>query len=169
MDKKEIVQKLYTLFQSRVYSGSRIEKIKDTSLNKFLSSLDKKYGYGSVGVNFLLDYFSFQYNYWSQLDPERNPNSSWIIGNKAIKRWFDKPDNYSYFSGLLRRKYRISIDHVIEHHSGSNQNTDLDDTFRKRCSDPNYQLLHCSILGLSYSFRSSTCITCSHRKKCKES
>ena len=105
-DHESITYYLYQVFYRKLYGNEKylfIPSVKQQKLiENFIITIDKKYHLESVGLNFLISYFIFQFSYNSKLKVVEKAHwsnriqLSWIIGDKAFKRWLDRDTKFDW-------------------------------------------------------------------------
>src|ERR1035437_1933815 len=65
-------------------------------INKFTDSLKKSSKQNQLGEGYLKDYFEFNLNYWYRIErglvKGKEIQISWVIGARALSRWFKRTD-----------------------------------------------------------------------------
>ena len=94
----------------------------NTSLYNFSNFLKEKNNQ-YLTIDWLFDYFNFQFTYWSFIKESKNKNGDynflimlhWVLGKKALKRYLNKTskDTYFYHSNFYP-KYNINKNDLIE-------------------------------------------------------
>lgn len=177
--KQEIIESTTFLFEYFFKKMTGWQKYKFSpsdnqkkQIESFIKLLHKKYSLFSVGPDFLIDYFTFQFNYWSQLDTrfDNKVMFNWVVGKKAIERWDDKHKSWSYFlTDFIKDK---GIDREVLFNKIAKK-TDISlmetsEVERRRFYNTDRGLLHCIETTPLYNSRSKLCILCKHKNDCKQ-
>lgn len=107
--KFEIIRNYYIFLLGKfVFSGFII--LEDKTIETFLTKLKNQ----GVDINlierdYFWNYIVYQIKYWVEKKTRFNGKIyvSWVFGDKAIKRWLSKNENYLYFSEQFLREYDI--------------------------------------------------------------
>jgi len=171
---------LYELFYRRLYNNeSYIYSASESAhkqIDKFLLTLDKKYTLESIGDQFIVTYFTFQFAYWSELDISAYSGRvvmAYIIGPKAFKRWLDRNTDFDYtFTSTLIEKTKVPrgealnlIKEVREERHDLLKHEELE---KARFTNTERQLTHCLENTTLYSSRSVHCLSCKEKTTCKD-
>lgn len=165
IDKKELIVLIYEHYHTQAFgSYYRVDLEKNKSLiDNFFLSL-KEYGYiYSVGEYFLNKYIRFQIDYWINKDTTRSNSLSWVLGSKAIKRFFDVEDWES-------KEYWISknTSHIRDYVSKKNEEQhNHEEYFKKQYHNTEKGFLNC-IENTSLYSKTALCITCNYKAGCKK-
>lgn len=178
MQKK--VWALYELFYRKLYNQELYIYSPSESAyrqtDNFLKLLDKKYTLESIGDNFLVTYFIFQFAYWSELDISaytKNIVISYIIGPKAFQRWTGRDPEFDYTIDLFQaKKTKVTKREALSLITGvSEQRQDKlkhEDRERSRFANTDRQLNHCIENTTLFNPRSKHCLACKEKITCKE-
>lgn len=98
---EQTVGKIYQKIYRRACDAPmyKVEGSKDTAtIQSFLKLIDKKYSLASIGNQFIYDYITFQFNYWTQKDTRfgKSVPIGWVFGAKAFKRWLERPNHWKH-------------------------------------------------------------------------
>lgn len=177
-----MIVQLYTIFYSKIYKNDKYvfvpsEKA-EKQIYKFIEFLKSKYGLESIGVNFLITYFVFQFGYWLKLELEEKSNFSdriqlpFIIGNKAIERWQNRNVNFDWtlYQSNFVQQYKISTSQIKDlfKHDQVNITNLAEEKEKKKFFNADKGLLHCIDRTTLFNNRSAICITCKNKDVCKQ-
>ena len=175
MNKEKAIAHLFNYYYDKFYGLQYDLSLKKENhiivIDKFFNTLYKQYGEAAIGMNFLIDYFSFTWSYWSDKKTKRRITLSWIIGKKAIERWFNREKHYQYhYQVKLLNPYGFDMNHLIwevfpdDTDSGGLNPTEEND--KKRFNGEG-QLASCLQFTTLYNHRSTICILCPCKVLCK--
>jgi len=171
---------LYELFYRKLYSQESYEYIPSKSAEKqirnFIKLLDKNYTIESIGDNFLVTYFIFQFAYWSELDISaynKNIVISYIIGPKAFNRWYSRDTEFDYCINSIKvKKAKVTRGEAINVIKDSNyirrDNLRHEEFEKTRFIGTSRQLVNCIENTTLYNPRSVACLSCKEKTTCKE-
>jgi hypothetical protein len=175
MDYHDTVSKIFDYFNYKRYKNANYKL--DLSRNKqhkqvdnFIQLFSKHYPLPSIGINLLVDYFSFAFEYWSNKETKRNVSLGWIIGKKTFQRWLEHSDHSAYFNRKFFLEYDINIDQLKQDLFASETVLpDLDhvEELEKQRHDGVARFYHCVQYTTLYNHRSGICLLCSQRTDCK--
>jgi len=177
---KDTIRETYLFFINRISKHQQVVKfsvLEEKSIENFLVFLKKKNLIGSIGANWLFDFFSFQFNYWEgknyqQVGRSKILRITWIIGEKAYLRWENRKDNYKYFvRKYFLQKYKISFSE-FRIFLGDAKEKEFD-FFREEYIKKTYLntlegFLYCLDNTTLYTNKSKTCLKCLYNKRCLE-
>ena len=144
-------------------------------INNFIYSINKIYNKNSIGIEFLFNYFAYQFSYWFNKDTDfgKNVYLSWIIGENALKRWLLIPDSEKqreiYFASQFCIKKNILKDDIVQIITYDDVNSKVnifDEIERKRFLNQFNGLLNCVHFTNLYNENSNSCNKCNVKKKC---
>ena len=176
---KKIVT-LYELFYRGLYKQEGYIYSPSESAHKqienFIKLLDKAYTIESIGNDFLITYFTFQFAYWSELNIDSYNKSvviSYIIGPKAFQRWRDRDAEYDFtiFTTLIKKTglTKGEVLKAIEVFSDvRSDNLKHEEAEKKRFEGTDRQFLHCIENTTLIHPRSLCCIVCKDKADCKK-
>lgn len=179
MDHYSVIHYVYQLFYSRVYGNSsyvfkpteRMEKM----ILKFLSMVDNKYKLETIGVNFIVSYFTFQFNYWDGLELNnysKRIDLSFIIGEKAFDRWVNRNQNFDWTisESKFLKKNKISISQIKNFFKESDYNVvnKFEEIEKKRFFATDKGFLNCIEKTTLYNNKSGLCLSCNFKDDCKK-
>lgn len=174
MDLHKKVPVLFDYFYRKIYktAGFKLDVSGRNGkyVDSFVQLLSKQYRIESIGINFLVDYFAFAFEYWSNKKTKRHITLGWIIGKKTFQRWLVKSDNYKYFVNKFLQDYDVILSVLM---------TDLIDEELIRGLDPAEEkeklrftgaarLYNCWHYTTLYNHRSGTCMICPLKIDCKK-
>lgn len=148
-------------------------KEKDQNLiEKFLSILSATYVIEGLGLDFFSDYFQFQLRYWDGKKTRFGEGVimlSWIIGDKAIKRWEKAKDehirwqNHLYIqnSGVRSHQKDIKVDNSFL----INFN-EIEERDKKMFLNTKKGLTWCLLNTTLFNHKSPTCLLCESQMQC---
>lgn len=138
------------------------------SIDNFIKLLNEKYGEESIGINFLVSYFEFQFEYWMDKATQRRISLNWIIGKKAFQRWIDIDDDElsNYFAcknvGNVFVKYKEKHTLAIDY----NTETSFEKKEKLKYYNTEEGFINC-IRTTTLFCKSITCFQCRFKKDCK--
>lgn len=172
------IERLYEHFYRKIYSNPNYIYLPSDRGEKYISSfielLDKKYKIQSIGREFLIKYFLFQFNYWYELDINsfnKRVNIQYIIGKKAFKRWIDRDVSYdwSILQSFVIPTLNIQsiplpklYEKVYERLSKS------EEVEKKRWINTTRGFLNCIENTTLYKKNSGECLVCKFKVECKK-
>lgn len=175
----KVVLSFYEYFNKRRYLEKKKfiptkTNIKD--VNTFLEIIDSEYSLHSVGLNFLYEYFIFQYQYWDNVSIESKFNDkialNYIIGKKAFERWKtrDKEFDWTIEKNKIEEKYGIVKSYLIEEKEIEEQQPkfSLEKEVRKKYLNTDKGLAMCIEYTTLYDPKDLSCLRCKYQKDCKE-
>jgi len=180
MSRELIVKQLFEHFYNKVYKGSSFVVDLDKQqarklISNFLALLYKQVVPEAVGINLLIDYYTFAFEQYVGKNLKRNISLNWIIGKKMVTRWFDRQDSWRYYSDNFLREYQINTDELrsllIEQHqpeSSSLQIFQSEELEKKRYPDAHGRLFNCATYTTMFNHRSAICTRCGQRDACKQ-
>lgn len=174
--KKESIVKGYTYFFNKIinshYSNLDLKRPREDKLiENFLKRANQRYRY-SIGVNWLFDYLSFQFEYWQGLETHRNVSPTWIFGKKAFERFENRKDSYQYFyeKNILEPYFISKIDFVnlfSEDEEPNAKTNKVEEIEKERFLNTQRGFIHCIQNTTMYNHYSSNCIKCVFKSDCK--
>lgn len=182
IDHNSVIYYLYQLFYRRFYGNEKYifnpSQNMQSHISKFIELIDKKYQLDSIGLNFLITYFIFQFEYWSKLDIKERTDWSdriqlnWIIGEKAFDRWIkrDSAFDYQLYISDFCLKYKIRRSEIKDFFK------EEDDTFlnkaeeieKARFHNEEKGLVNCLTSTTLFYHRSPLCVSCKEKIDCKK-
>lgn len=177
---KQIIIDLYSFFYKRMYKGTSYDFDKESELhNKQIDSFLQALQEDKViaGPNWLIDYFSFQWNYWidASTKTKKKVMLSWIIGQKALDRWNNKHESYQYYyKRNLYYIFEITTEDVRRSITIGIQNqqpdpiSEAEESEKLVYQDGIERLVHCMEFTTLFHPQSPICDKCQQQDSCKE-
>ena len=152
-------------FLYKLYNQGNVV-IEDKLIDRFLKELSKFVSVEALNEDFIWNYFSFQFAYWETKKTRftRKIYHSWVLGPKAIERWFSRPKSSDYH--VQQFLDRCELKRPVKFYR-----VDLRSRFeeiRKRDLNTPQGFLNC-FLDSCYSESSETCKRCDYVRECKGS
>ena len=174
MDYHKLVQKLFDYFYYKVHK-KHFKLDLDLNnhrklINNFVKLLAQHYQLPSIDVNFLILYFSFTWEYYSNKHLKRNVSLNWIIGKKTFKRWLDRKDSATYYNNKFLKEYEINLNQLKQDlHEDQSEAIGLDpaEELEKKRFTGDAILFNCLLVTTLYNHKSLICLQCEHKKMCK--
>lgn len=169
------VIKYYQYFYSKRYANKKYKFVPSEKslklISTFLNLISKKHLLVTLGDQFLWNYFVFQFKYWSELDIKsfsEKIQPSYIIGKKAVERWFLRDIEYDY---LFQRcdfieTYGLSKNDVIQQEKHAYKGDHEINIKTKFHNTPNGFDL-CLTMTTLYNHKHICCMSCNYRSDCK--
>jgi hypothetical protein len=137
--------------------------------------LSVQYGPEVVGINYLIDYFSFGFHYFDSKHLKRNISLNWIAGKKLLKRFIERKDGEDYYTKEWLRENSINLDELraalVKEEQSEKINylstNPIEEANKSRLPDTEARLYSCATLTTLYNHRSPVCVTCLQKKSCK--
>ena len=174
MDYHRAVKILFDYFISKIYrtpNTLQLTPVNKKAIDNFVKRLSKTYPIDSIGFNYLLLYFSWNFNYWNERKTKRNPVIGWIVGPASFKRFVNRNTDGDFYIGHhLLREFSISLDDL--HARLIDNDVELSDSIHpieekeKIRVDESARLYNCLMHTTLYNRRSTICMVCRHRKPC---
>lgn len=176
MDYHKLVQKLFDFFYKKVYKNPNYKLDLELSnhrkvIDSFVKLLSQYYQLPSIDVNFLIAYFVFSFEYWSNKKIKRNVSLNWIVGKKTFQRWLEKRDSSSYYNSKFLKEYDISLDQLKQDlHEEESEAKGLDpaEELEKQRFTGEAIMFNCLLTTTLYNHRSIICLRCEHKVTCKK-
>lgn len=152
--------------------GFNLSKTKKSLLDKWLLGVKDFYGerFVSLGDNFLWEYLMFQTNRY--IDSEVQMETfSWIFGNKAMTRWFERSEHWRWGTsqGFGTGRFNIYESDFYEYINEIKVPTAkkaLEDHYEEIRAKQN--LSFCVLRTPLYNVLSISCIRCPWKEDCKK-
>ena len=180
-DHYSIVHYLYQLFYQKMYGNDDYvfnpseQALKQ--INKFLVLLNERYKLETIGVNFLITYFVFQFDYWNKCEIKEKTNWSnriqltGIIGDKAFVRWNTRDINFDWtmYQSEFLRKYKIITREIKDFFKEEKTliTNIAEELEKKRFYQTDRGFLNCIQTTTLYNHHSKLCILCKSKVDCK--
>lgn len=147
----------------------------DKMIDNFIASLYKEYSERSIGKRFVIDYFAYQYLRWFEKNDTRFGKTvmlSWLIGPKAFERFKNRSEGWSFrVRQKILKPYKISVETIFPPETKAHDTLGLHESeefIKERFRLDENRLGHCVEHTTLYNKKSKWCITCKHKKDCKE-
>lgn len=174
----EIIKELYEYFYFKtLYKPYTLDLLRERNskfVTNFLINLDKFVSLETVGVNLLIDYFSYSFAYYSSLDTQRDISLNWIIGKKMIKRFFgEKTGGWDYHVDNFLREHQISKDEirsklVVQEEKSYLKVHPSEESEKSRVPDTEARIYNCLNYTTLFNHRSIICLTCHQKIFCRQ-
>jgi len=170
----EQVKRLYDYFFNKVYR-SHVDLNLTSELNRkmidnFAKVVGAQLNLPNVGINYLVEYFTFQFKYWSDKTTARRLTLNWVIGRKALRRWRDHHPEVRYYVRRFVKEHGLDLDALRRELAPEPEPTVLsaaEEVEKVRFAGP-ARLYHCTQTTTLYHHRSLTCLGCDQRVACKK-
>jgi len=174
MDLHLLTERLYNHFYSRFYKKQfkldlNLQK-QSLLIDNFIGLLARHYQLESISVNFLINYFAWSFNRRFGQVTKRDISLSWIIGKSTFKKWLEKKDEESYYSGQFLATIGINVDELkkeILETGISNGELNIAEENEKKRFEDEVRLFHCLQFTTLYNHKSLTCLKCINKTHCK--
>lgn len=174
IDYHKTVPKLFDAFYNKFYKTNfRLDlsiNNQKKQVDNFIKLLGQHYQVDTLGINFLVEYFSFAFCYWKDKNVKRKIALNWIIGKKIFSKWLVRDQYSSYFYQKFLHEYSINIDDLKQQLFEDIQidnNLDPAEEIEKDRFKDEARLYHCIINTNLYNHKSSICMSCSNKVTCK--
>ncbi len=175
MDYHKLVQKLFDYFYYKIHKNhykldldlNNHKKI----IDNFVKLLAQHYQLPSIDTNFLILYFTFAWEYYSNKHLKRNVSLNWIVGKKTFQRWLEKRDSTTYYNNKFLKEYGINIDQLKQDlHEDQSEAIGLDpvEELEKKRFTGEAVLFNCLLHTTLYNHKSLICLQCPYKKDCKD-
>jgi hypothetical protein len=174
------IKRLYEFFSSSLYK-KHLYVFNETDTSRkhtetFLKLLDKKYSLQCIGQDFLINYFFFQFNYWSKLEIQsfnKKVNLSFVIGKKALDRYILRDVSFDlHIRNHFCKEFKIKVSEIkntlSDCYGSTNYKNTSEEIERKRYYATYEGFLNCIRMTTLYNPKSLSCITCKFKKDCLE-
>lgn len=168
------IYKLYEFFYKKVIHFEDFKfnpSKKDIScLHNFFEEIDKRIGTSSLGKKWYFDFVAYQFQFYSQIKYSRSQGRvyfNFIFGKKAIERFFNKRDSWSYYLQLFFNKYDISFEQVSKVYYKRNLiDSSYEDRVR-RSVEGEERFSNCIMNTTLFNQFSEVCKSCNINQECK--
>lgn len=135
----------------------------------FIQILQKQYSLSSIGPNFLFQYFTFQFQYYSTLKMRWGKwiMLPWIIGEKAFKRWEKKKENWWYWCEKFLQEKNVKFDEIVHREINGVTLNQWEELEKGKYFNTDKGLVNCLNHTTLYNSHSLFCMRCQFRRKCK--
>jgi len=190
MEFEDLIIKAYIVFTKAFYKLDVFEYTPDAKeeamIQKFIQFCDKEYGISKgiskgdglqgLGVQYIYNYFVYQYDYWISKETKKNKGVkpiAWIIGIKAFKRFTGRRKDFSWYHANKAAVSRgVHVDDIFKEEV---INSSLVLRYSEEVEKQLFHnvlgddgLINCSQNTSMYNHRSKWCITCKHKVDCKK-
>lgn len=156
----------------KYFPDSKGNKKDQLMICKFIKFLRKDYNQ-QYDINFLIDYFKFQFSHYAGVKTKYGTNAimiHWIIGPTAIKRWQDRDVRKKW---LVRVKLKSEVQLKLFKVYKQKLNNDFvtvyayEEVDKMRYHNTENGFAYCRFMTTLYNPASSACKTCIFKDKCK--
>jgi len=147
-------------------------------VDNFLKLIKKKGKYHSIGSEYLVQYFTFQFNRWHDIDSDKFGRGkvmlNWVIGPKAWKLWLGRNTDYDFtiYNHSFLKKKRIVRSELLDicqrRSHRSNIPSIVEERERVKYLNKDIGLAWCMRETSLYIKSSPSCMKCRHKSDCKE-
>lgn len=180
----KLICELYQEFFRQISLNKNYIYIPDSSGNKkdqylivmFIKFLNKNYNQ-QVDMNFLIDYFKFQFSHYAGTVNSKYGRNSimihWIIGPKAIKRWKERDVRKKYIVKIkLKKEVEINLKNVFKINNNNdkifNKIYDYEERDKERFFNEDIAFNYCLMLTTLFNPKSKFCSGCRFKENCKK-
>lgn len=173
MDYHKVITRLFEYFYYKVFNKHYKLDLDINNQKKlvdnFLKLLGQQYGLPSIGVDWLITYFVFSFNYWRDKNIKRPLTLNWIIGKKMFKKFVDKDEHSDYFCGRFTMECDIDTNALRQElNEDESEYNNHSEELEKRRFTGEGRLHNCIINTTLYNHRSKICIMCTQKVDCKQ-
>ncbi len=177
MDYSKAIKYLYDYFYNKIYRDFNhsldLENERWAAMIlTFRKKVSKLYNYESIGTNFLIHYFCWQFNYWYNLNTKRRITLGWIIGPKALNRYQERNRDGDYYVGReIIREFDVDLQLLNSELNITESIVNISSTeesVKSSVPDDEARFFHCLMHTSLYNHRSLVCCLCSHQEDCKQ-
>lgn len=170
---KHIFKGYNYFYKQRYGAESSFTPHNEKICEKFLKLLEERYNsLERVGEEYLWNYFVFQFSYWKDLEIKsfnKKINLTFIIGEKAFKRYIERNTEYDWQIAEKEREYSRELFHQsLGLHSKNDSNYDCDQIYREMDFNSEKGLSTCLVYTSLFNPHSSSCQSCIYQLECKE-
>lgn len=175
---KQAIVDLYELFY-RKFTGKKKFKLdlnkkkQEKIIDNFISKLDENYSIASIGIDFLVRYFLFQFYYWKNKNIKRNIQIEWVIGKKALDRFLYNGFNEK-FEYFINKENTIDFSPIYHKFAKQNYQPNFNEESKRerveklRFFNTEKGLVNCLENTSLYNPDSDLCIQCKFQEDCKK-
>lgn len=175
IDFYKVVSQLFDHFYNKIY---RTQFHLDLEINNhrkvidsFIKLLKKEYDLSSIGNNYLIEFFSFSFSYWSTKKTKRKITLNWIIGKKTFKRWLERKEGTDHYTSKFIKEYDIDVDRLRQELQAKphldQQQLSTSEEVEKLRFQGDARLYNCLQTTTLYNHRSINCLSCCNKTVCK--
>lgn len=131
-----------------------------------------------LGEDYVKSFMEFQFNYWFEHEGKYGRGTSvqleWIIGKKALKRWFDRSEKFKRATNKivrknLKKKVKFKLDGV-RNEGWSKTMTELrpiEEFEKEMFFNTAKGFVNCTLNTTLYHHKSKFCMSCKYKDKCR--
>lgn len=126
----------------------------------------------SIGIDYLWNYFVYQFEYWKKLEIEKRNKKidiSYIVGKKAFDRYISRDTEYDWQITENARTYsKILFEEKVSLPIKVNNNSsyDSDDIYRATSLNTELGLSNCITYTSLFNPKSNNCSQCNFQNQC---
>ena len=174
MNYYKAVSRLFDYFYNKVYKSNfklNLDQVGQRKMvDNFVKVLATQFNIQSVGINTLLEFFSFSFAYWSTKTTKRRISLGWIIGKKTFNRWIERKDGVDYYTDKFLLEYGVDLtllrQELFEQET-NDHGLDPAEELEKFRFEGEMKLYNCLQHTTLYHHRSLHCLHCCNRITCK--
>jgi hypothetical protein len=132
-----------------------------------------------LGEDYVKSFMEFQFNYWFEHEGKYGRGTSvqleWIIGKKALKRWFERSEKFKRATNKivrknLKKKVKFKLDGVRNEGWGKTmlELREVDEFEKGMFFNTAKGFVNCTLNTTLYHHKSKFCMECKYKDKCKE-
>jgi hypothetical protein len=145
----------------------------------FIDYMKKMTNSPILGEDYLKSFMEFQFNHWFQHEGKFGKGTSiqleWIIGKKALKRWFDRSEKYKRATDIivrknLKKKVVFKLDGVRNEGWSKTmlEVREVEEFEKEMFFNTAKGFVNCTLNTTLYHHKSKFCMECKYKDKCKE-
>ena len=178
MNHKQAIIDLYELFYKE-FTGNKSFRLdlnrnkQEVKIDNFIKNIGKYYNINSIGIDFLVRYFLFQFYYWKDKNTNRKIQIEWVIGKKALERFLRNGFNEK-FEFFIHKENDIDFSEiyhkfaVTKYQPDFNEESERERMEKKRFFNTEAGLVNCLENTSLYNPKSDICNQCNFVGDCKE-
>jgi len=161
---------IYKELRQKVYGYKSTAPLTERNIKiavSYLKKLDKEYGYGAVGKDFLWSFMLYSTIKWLSLDREFILLN--ILSKTSLENWKQKKDGYIemlYNRIIVPYNLRYPFTVISKEYDLLSINNFEEDEKNRYRSDIKRQLIHCVESTSLYNNKSSICVKCEVKEYC---
>lgn len=132
-----------------------------------------------LGEDYLKSFMEFQFNYWFEHEGKYGRGTSvqleWIIGKKALKRWFERSEKFKRATNKivrknLKKKVKFKLDGVRNEGWSKTmlELREVEEFEKNMFFNTAKGFVNCTLNTSLYHHKSKFCMECKYKNKCKE-
>lgn len=132
-----------------------------------------------LGEDYVKSFMEFQFNYWFEHEGKYGRGTSvqleWIIGKKALKRWFERSEKFKRATNKivrknLKKKVKFKLDGVRNEGWSKTmlELREVDEFEKGMFFNTAKGFVNCTLNTTLYHHKSKFCMECKYKNKCKE-